>query len=140
MKKLNWLRLFLGGVTAGVVLITLSTATSSLFRGSKVGGTLQPFHPFSNGTGAALFSIFAFLFVGMLLTWCYALIRPRFGPGPKTAAIAALTVWLMLVAEMVRSVAVSAAIPDLPAGPMLPMLYLAMIIISTEVGALVYTE
>jgi hypothetical protein len=36
----------------------------------------------------------AFL-MGFLAIWLYAAIRPRFGPGPKTAAIAGLMVWAL---------------------------------------------
>jgi hypothetical protein len=33
--------------------------------------------------------------LGVLAVWTYAAIRPRFGPGPKTAIIAGLAVWAM---------------------------------------------
>lgn len=33
--------------------------------------------------------------LGVLLVWLYAAIRPRFGPGPKTAAIAGVVVWFL---------------------------------------------
>src|SRR5258705_3136393 len=32
--------------------------------------------------------------IGILLVWLYAAMRPRFGPGMKTAAYAALVIWL----------------------------------------------
>jgi hypothetical protein len=32
--------------------------------------------------------------VGFLLVWLYAAMRPRFGPGPKTAILAAVVVWI----------------------------------------------
>lgn len=32
--------------------------------------------------------------IGLLLVWLYAAMRPRFGPGPKTAILAALVVWI----------------------------------------------
>ena len=34
------------------------------------------------------------LVIGMLLAYTYAAIRPRFGPGPKTAIIAAMMFWI----------------------------------------------
>jgi hypothetical protein len=37
---------------------------------------------------------FGFL-CGIVLVWLYASIRPRYGPGPKTAVIAGLTIWLI---------------------------------------------
>jgi len=73
------------------------------------------------------------------MTWWYAAIRPRFGPGPTTAAIAGLAVWLIAVGQLMKSVAVYEP-ANLPAGPMLPVLYLLMIVASTEVGAWVYRE
>jgi uncharacterized membrane protein len=33
--------------------------------------------------------------LGILAVWTYAAIRPRFGPGPKTAIIAGVAVWAM---------------------------------------------
>ena len=41
---------------------------------------------------SAGFIFFAFL-LGIVTVWLYAAIRPRFGPGAKTAVIAALFVW-----------------------------------------------
>jgi len=32
--------------------------------------------------------------LGILTVWVYASIRPRFGPGPRTAITAALVIWL----------------------------------------------
>ncbi len=36
-----------------------------------------------------------FLF-GIWIVWLYAMIRPRYGPGPRTAVIAGLFVWVGL--------------------------------------------
>ena len=36
------------------------------------------------------------LVLGIAMVFVYAMIRPRFGPGPKTAVIAALTVWFLV--------------------------------------------
>jgi len=46
------------------------------------------------GSAIAVFVSLGFV-LGLLLVWLYAAIRPRFGPGPKTAAIAAVTVWFL---------------------------------------------
>ncbi|HXY14837.1 MAG TPA: hypothetical protein VEI26_10100 [Terriglobales bacterium] len=141
MEKLNWRRLLLGGVAAGAVLIILASASSALLMAQpSLGRALHAFRPFSSGLGEAVFSVFVFVFLGVIMTWCYAALRPRFGTGPKTAAIAAFTVWLILAGQMLISVAVSEVTPSLPPGPMLPMLYLAIIIAGTEAGAFIYTE
>jgi hypothetical protein len=46
-------------------------------------------------TGATIaVNVITQLVIGVLLVWLYAAMRPRFGPGFKTAAYAALVIWL----------------------------------------------
>jgi hypothetical protein len=46
-------------------------------------------------TGASIaINVLTQLVIGVLLVWLYAAMRPRFGPGFKTAAYAALVIWL----------------------------------------------
>ena len=51
-------------------------------------GNMQP------GTGELIGRVATQLVVGIMLVWLYAAMRPRFGPGPKTAMISAFVVWL----------------------------------------------
>ena len=44
-------------------------------------------------SAAAPWIVIDFLF-GILIVWTYAAMRPRFGPGPKTALIAGITLYL----------------------------------------------
>jgi hypothetical protein len=141
MEKINWGRVVLGGALAGVVLIALMTGSTALFGGQpELRTALQSLHMPMRGAAQLVFALSVFLFLGMLMTFWYAAIRPRFGPGPKTAAIAALAVWLIIVSQLLKSVAMNEPVSNLPAGPMLPILYLLMIVASTEVGAWVYKE
>jgi hypothetical protein len=43
--------------------------------------------------GAIAAQVISTFVIGLVLVWLYAAIRPRFGPGPWTAIIAALVVW-----------------------------------------------
>ena len=58
--------------------------------------------PLQLNTGTFVFlGIFGVLFTvswGIISIWLYAAIRPRYGPGPKTAVIAAVGVWLLSIA------------------------------------------
>ena len=45
------------------------------------------------GAGQMASGVIVMFLFGIALIWIYAAIRPRFGPGPKTAVIAGLTVW-----------------------------------------------
>jgi len=41
------------------------------------------------------FLVGATFLIGFVAVWLYAAIRPRFGPGPKTAVYAGLAVWAL---------------------------------------------
>jgi len=95
MGKINWGRVILGGLLAGVVV--------NVFEG--VAGTLweQEYQAAMTALGKtmemspelmAYFLGFGFVY-GIFAVWFYAAIRPRFGPGPKTAVCAALAVWFI---------------------------------------------
>src|SRR3990172_12277433 len=56
-----------------------------------------------NDQAVAVFVVIDFL-IGIWALWLYAAMRPRFGPGPRTAVIAGFSTWvlfaLMTVAQM----------------------------------------
>jgi drug/metabolite transporter (DMT)-like permease len=138
MEKINWYRVVLGGLLAGAVLIVLATVSAALFRGQQeLRGAIR-------SSAESLFLIFVFLLVGILMTGAYAAIRPRFGAGPRTAALAGFAVWLTgvwlsLVAFGLKTLVMGEPYP-LPSGPILPCLYLVMMIISTGIGACIYKD
>ena|SRR5437764_14749752 len=140
METINWRRVALGGMVAGAVLTILDRASSVLLGRQGLRMMVQALQPFTSGRTAALFSVLVFLFLGMLMTWWYAAIRPRFGPGPRTAAIAGFAVWLFAVFQFLKSVAMDEPISRLPRGPMVPIVALVMIIASTTAGAWFYQE
>lgn len=145
MGKINWGRVVLGGMLAGVVLIVLSAVSTVFFAGRlRFADAVRTFRPSATGGAALLFFLSVFLVLGMLMTWWYAAIRPLFGPGPKTAGIAGLAVWLTamwlgVVGFAFKSLAMGEPYA-LPAGPMLPVLYLAIMVASTLSGAWVYKQ
>ena len=50
----------------------------------------------SEGAGTMIaYVVFNFV-LGIALVWLYAAVRPRFGPGPKTAVITGLAAWVLL--------------------------------------------
>jgi len=145
MGKINWGRVVLGGMVAGVVLIVLATASTALFVGRQgLRTAAHALRPSTSGSAVPLFFLSVFFVLGMLMTWWYAAIRPLFGPGPRTAAIAGLAVWvtaiwLGVVGFAFKSVAMGEPY-SLPSGPMLPILYLVIMVASTIAGAWLYKE
>jgi hypothetical protein len=94
MGKINWRRVFAGGLLAMFVM-----GVFPAFLIPRSGGAWQA--AFENlgdwATPAFLVSLTGIhLAMGIAAVWLYAAIRPRYGPGPKTAAIAGFAMWLIL--------------------------------------------
>jgi hypothetical protein len=90
------------------------------------------------GGQIAAFAIVALLY-GIALIWIYAAIRPRFGPGPKTAVVAGLTMWV--VAWLLVS-AYMIVIGVYPAGLMIAATVWGLfeLLIAAVAGAWLYQE
>jgi len=93
MGGINLGRVILGGLLAGLVInigetilnvLVLPQAMEELLRARNL--------PVLGGSAIGGFVFFAFL-LGIVTVGLYAAIRPRFGPGVKTAVVAALFVW-----------------------------------------------
>ena len=94
MGRINWGRVLLCGVVAGVVWTVLSSVVT-VFIGYDFAAAV-PGHRLSAPRGGFV----AFLFIvnlveGVWAIWLYAAIRPRYGAGPKTAAVAGFSWWVI---------------------------------------------
>ena len=87
--------MLLGGLLAGLVISVGEYILGWLILGGQWAEVLAEagMGEFGGGQIAAL-AIVALLY-GIALIWIYAAIRPRFGPGPKTAVVAGLTMWVV---------------------------------------------
>ena len=105
MGKINWGRVFLCGLLMGVVWGVLHAIALPLvgrdFLAALPGGhDIPPTLPGGHhipGTSAGLRGILMItpLALGIWTMWLYAAIRPRYGPGPKTAAVAGFALWVI---------------------------------------------
>jgi hypothetical protein len=93
MNNINFGRVVLGGLVAGLVLnvgefllndVVLANQMKDFFRRCSID------EPGPNFIAVAVLMTFI---MGLVIVWTYALIRPRLGPGPLTAAVAALILW-----------------------------------------------
>lgn len=91
MGKINWGRVVLCGLLTGVVWGVLTAIAVPLvgrdFMAALPGGLC--------GATAGLRAIVMIspLVLGISTMWLYAAIRPRYGPGPKTAVVAGFALW-----------------------------------------------
>lgn len=135
MGKNNWPRVFLCGLVVGGVWtlfsVTLLALVGEGFLTAVRNGRQNPSGP---SAGLNLFLIFANLAAGLWAMWLYIAIRPRYGPGPKTAVWAGLAWWLIASMQSVKWVAllsVPSAVALIPLAATLPA-----IIVATLVGGL----
>lgn len=93
MSHINMQRVILGGIVAGIVINVGEAILNLVVLGADMEAALARLNlPPIGGRAIAVFVFMGFV-VGILTTWLYAAIRPRFGPGPKTALCAGSIVW-----------------------------------------------
>jgi len=93
MGGVNLTRVLLGGLLAGLVLNIGEYILNEVVLGAQWAAFRAAFalDDFTAAQSVGI-AVITFLF-GIVLVWLYAAMRPRFGPGPKTAVIAGLTLW-----------------------------------------------
>jgi hypothetical protein len=95
MGRINWSRVVLGGLAAGVVMNLSEFIMTVPVLGRQMAAELTTRNlPPMGGRVTTFYIVMAFV-VGILTVWLYAAIRPRFGRGPKTAIYAGLAVWFL---------------------------------------------
>jgi hypothetical protein len=95
MGNINVTRMLLGGLLAGLVITVGEYILNEIILGEQWAAVLADAGMGEPSSGQiASFAVITFLY-GIGLIWIYAAIRPRFGPGPKTAIVAGLTMWAL---------------------------------------------
>lgn len=92
MGKINRGRVLLCGLVAGLVWSLLSLVVLVLAGGDLLNAAPRLTAP---SRSLYLFALSVNFAMGIWAMWLYAAIRPRFGPGPKTAARAGFAWWAM---------------------------------------------
>jgi hypothetical protein len=96
---INTNKVLLGGFVAGVVLNAIDFVTNVYLLAARNKAEMDAFKAglsdqMMAGSAIASYIIMDFV-LGFALVWTYAAIRPRFGPGIRTATYAALLFWLL---------------------------------------------
>jgi hypothetical protein len=97
---INTQKVLLGGIAAGVVMNVIDFVSNTYILGARMKAESDAFKPglsdqMMSGSAIAGYIVMDFV-LGILLVWTYAAIRPRFGPGIKTAFYAALLFWVLV--------------------------------------------
>jgi len=139
---INTQKVVVGGLAGGVVMAVYDYVVNGVILAAQNEAAMNALNPglAANLEGATAMVTFVCidLLFGILLVWTYAMVRPRFGPGPRTAMIAGLQVWIVALLLNVAMTAMG----------MWSWRYLFMsavfslfgLLIATYVGALLYKE
>ena len=92
MGKINWTRVILGGLVAGLIINVFESVLNEVILAKDMEAAVSALGKQMGGGALAMFIAWGFL-VGIFAVWLYAAIRPRYGAGPKTAACAGAAVW-----------------------------------------------
>ena len=140
MPRINWSRALLGGLLAAAVWGILYAPVHPLVEvHDSLGRPVLPLTPFRGATLLVRVVVVVTGFVQGITTVClYAAIRPRFGAGPSTAAIAGMSVWFLtswmhLVWALFTAVPVAVALVPL-------VVNLPLVVLSGLAGARLYKE
>lgn len=138
MGKINWGRVFLCGLLASFVW-GVPSAQLVHYVGADWQIAVHAGRP-APTEGGLFFAVLTLvnLLTGIWTMWLYAAIRPRYGPGPKTAAIAGLALWVVF--GMAHAIwAVFAVLPPKVLVP-LEVAHLPAYIVGAVIGAWLYKE
>ena len=96
---INTKKVLIGGIVAGVVMNAIDFVANMFILGERMKAATDAFKPGLADQmmqGPAIVTNIVMDFVlGITLVWTYAAIRPRFGPGIRTATYAAVLFWIL---------------------------------------------
>lgn len=95
MPSINTARVVLGGIAAGVVIDIGESILNLVIAGEEMDAAIARMDLPAIGGGAIGLFLLLGVVLGIAMVWLYAAIRPRYGPGPKTALCAGATVWFL---------------------------------------------
>jgi hypothetical protein len=138
--KINWGKVALGGLFAGLIIDVVEGILEGVILGPEWRQAMQALgHPLRETGANITLHVLLGLAYGLMAVWLYAAIRPRFGAGPKTALYAGLGVWVL-----------GNLLPSVNWGPrgIVPghlfviavVVGLVEIVVATEAGAWLYRE
>lgn len=116
MPGINYARVFLGGLVAGILLVVGETILGAVVLSGEWAATSADPDVTTYGTWLSLAVVGIVFLNGFVLTWLYAAIRPRYGPGPGTAILSGMVLWLIAWALMGLSLTFSGLVTPRIAG------------------------
>jgi hypothetical protein len=101
---INTSKVLVGGFVAGVVMNAIDFVVNGYLLAARMKAETDAFKPglsdqMMQGKAIVGYIVMDFI-LAFALVWTYAAIRPRFGPGIRTASYAALLFWILTMIFM----------------------------------------
>src|SRR5580765_40390 len=98
MNKINFGRVLVGGLVAGIILNLGEFVLNDIILGPHIEADMKRMNITPPGSGFAALAVALSFVLGILAVLLYAMMRARLGPGPKTALLTALILWFCVYA------------------------------------------
>ena len=96
MNRINYVSVLVAGLVAGVVLNIGEFLLNGVVLAKQMEEAFRRYNVQPPGTTFMVVAVVLTFVLGIVLVLVYALIRPRLGPGPKTAIVASLILWFAI--------------------------------------------
>ena len=96
--KINFGRVLLGGLVAGFVINVGEFLLNGFVLHNQMEADFKRMNLTPPGNSFAVLAVGLTFVFGIVAVLLYAMIRPRIGPGPKTAIVTALILWFGICA------------------------------------------
>ncbi len=139
MNRINFGRVLLGGLVAGLVINIGEFLLNGVVLHSQMEADFKRMNLTPPGNGFVAVAVGLTFVFGIVAVLLYAMIRSRLGPGPKTAIVTALILWFCICAY---SGTINMILLAIPANIMLVVIPWCLVeyIVGTLVGAALYKE
>ncbi len=94
MSRINAGRVLAGGLLTGLLINIGETVLNGYLLMGTYAERMTAYGVPESPYAVPIFSVYGFL-LGIVAIWWYALARERLGPGPRTAALVGLGVWVL---------------------------------------------
>jgi len=98
MNKINFGRVLLGGIVAGIVLNVGEFLLNGIILAPHIEADMKRMGLTPPGNGFAVLAVTLTFIFSILAILVYAIIRARLEPGPRTAVLTALILWFCVYA------------------------------------------
>ena len=136
---MNYARILLGGLLAGLVLNIGEFLLNDFVLGAQMKDFMTKHNFAEPGTNFMIIAVGLTFVMGIVLVLGYACIRSRLGPGPKTAIVAGLFAWFGVY---FYSGIINGVLFGIPMGTMVMVVVWGLVeyAVAAIAGAWLYTE